>query len=320
MRSLLDQWLQRPRREPTVDLSKTVQVCGNQACQPVPVPLRPTAEFLWQINPFQLTGAGGGIIEGSGIDYILPYWMGRYYEVIADNTAIRSAAASSSAVAPNSLASVYGRNLAAGEAQASFQPLPTALGGVTLAVTDATGATRNAPLVYVSPSQINFVVPEGTTPGVATFAVTNASATQTFTTTVQSVAPTLFSVNGTGTGVAAATAIAVQAAHPELQSAVAVFQCANSRCSSAPISLGVDTAVYVSLYGTGIRNRSSLASVAVIINGISVPVLYAGPAPNYPGLDQVNFGLPLSLQGAGESSVTLSVDGQTSNTVTINVR
>jgi uncharacterized protein (TIGR03437 family) len=320
MRSLLDQWLQRPTREVGVDLTKTVPVCGNQACQPVPVPLRPTAEFLWQINPFQLTGGGTGVIEGSGIDYILPYWIGRYYGVIADSGAIRSAAASSSAVAPSSLASLYGQNLAAGEAQASIQPLPTVLGGVTLTVTDATGAKRSAPLVYVSPRQINFVVPEGTAAGPATVAVTNGSVTQTFTATVQSVAPTLFSMNGTGTGVAAATAIAVQAAHPELQSPVPVFQCAASSCTSVPINLGVDTAVYVSLYGTGVRNRSSLANVAVIINGISVPALYAGPAPNYPGLDQVNFELPLSLRGAGESNLILSADGQTSNAVIINVQ
>ena len=320
MRGLLDQWLQRPRREVAVDLSKTVQVCGNQACQPVPVPLRPTAEFLWQISAFQLAGGGAGIIEGAGIDYILPYWMGRYYGVIAGSSAVRSAAAPSSAVAPGSVASVYGENLAAGEAQASSQPLPMVLGGVTLAVTDAAGTQRNAPLVYVSPSQINFVVPEATVAGSTTFAVTSASATQTFTTTVQSVVPTLFSMNGTGTGVAAATAIVVQAAHPELQSPVPVFQCTDSRCISVPISLGVDTPVYASFYGTGIRNRSSLAGVAATINGISVPVLYAGPAPNYPGLDQVNVGLVLSLRGAGESNVVLAVDGQASNIVTINVQ
>ena len=118
MRSLLDQWLQRPKRETYVDLSQTVAVCGSEACQPIPVPLRPTVEFLWQIDPFQLAGGGDGTVEGSGIDYILPYWMGRYYGVIAGG-AVESAAAPSSAVAPNSLASLYGANLAPGVAQAS---------------------------------------------------------------------------------------------------------------------------------------------------------------------------------------------------------
>jgi uncharacterized protein (TIGR03437 family) len=191
-----------------------------------------------------------------------------------------------------------------------------ALGGVTLSVTDAAGATRAAPLLYVSPVQINFVVPDGTEPGLATLLV----AGQTFTAAIQSVAPTLFSMNGAGSGVAAATAIVVQAANPLLQSPVPVFQCAGSSCASVPIVLGVDTPVYVSFFGTGIRNRSSLANVAVTINGIGVPVLYAGPAPGFTGLDQVNVGLVLTLRGSGESKVILTVDGQTANTVTINVQ
>ena len=33
---------------------------------------------------FQLDGGGSGLIEGAGIDYILPYWMARYYNVVSD--------------------------------------------------------------------------------------------------------------------------------------------------------------------------------------------------------------------------------------------
>ncbi len=119
---------------------------------------------------------------------------------------------------------------------------------------------------------------------------------------------------------AAATALRVQAANPQIQSPVPVFQCGASGCVSTPIDLGVDTPVYLALYGTGIRNRSSLANVKVTINGISVPVLYAGPQPTYTGLDQVNVVLTLNLRGSGESNVVLTVDGQTSNTVTVNIR
>jgi len=296
-----------------------VKVCGSEACQPVPVPLRPPTDFLWQRDPFGLTGGGLGTIEGAGIDYILPYWMARYYGVISTG-AVESAAAASSAVAPDSLASLYGSNLAAGIAQAASQPLPTTLGGVTLTVTDSAGTSRPAPLVYVSPGQINFEVPDGTVAGTATFAVTNGSATQTVSATVQSVAPTLFSMNGAGSGVAAATAVAVQAANPQLQSPVQVFQCTSSGCAAVPINLGVDTPIYVTFYGTGIRNRSSLANVTVTINGTSVPVTFAGPSPNYTGLDQVNAQLVLSLRGSGQSNVVLTVDGQTSNTVTIDIQ
>ena len=85
-------------------------------------------------------------------------------------------------------------------------PLPTFLGGVTLAVTDSAGVQRNAPLLYVSPSQINFLMPDNVASGMATFAVGGGTVAQSFTATVQPVAPTLFSMSGTGSGVAAALA------------------------------------------------------------------------------------------------------------------
>ena len=137
---------------------------------------------------------------------------------------------------------------------------------------------------------------------------------------MQPVAPALFSMSGTGSGVAAALAVAVQAGNPQLQTPVPVFQCGDQGCRAVPIVLGVDQPVYVSFYGTGIRNRSALPNVTVTINGMSLPALYAGPAPNFVGLDQVNVGLPLTLRGSGETNVSLTVDGQTSNTVTIHVQ
>ena len=80
---LLRSWLARPRRDFRVDVRGEVQACGdNRACQPVPVEKRVTTDFLWQRSPFQMYGSGDGFIEGAGIDYVLPYWMGRYYGVI----------------------------------------------------------------------------------------------------------------------------------------------------------------------------------------------------------------------------------------------
>jgi uncharacterized protein (TIGR03437 family) len=267
-----------------------------------------------------LTGGGSGLVESAGIDYILPYWLGRAYGVLSAIT-VQSAAAAGVSVAPDSIASLYGSALAPGTAQAASQPLPTSLGGVTLSVTDASGQVQTAPLIYVSPGQINFVVPSGTGPGAATFSVrANGSAAQIATGTVRNVAPSLFSADGSGTGVAAASAIQVQVANPQLQGPVPVFQCGSSGCSSVPVRLGVDTPIYLSLYGTGIRNRSSLSNVQVTIGGIGVPVYYAGPQPDFAGLDQVNVLLPLQLRGAGEVNIVLTGDGQTSNVVTVNVQ
>ena len=318
--ALLDQWLQRPRRDFYVDVSPEVAVCGSEACQPVPVPMRTPATFLWEVDPFQLKGGGAGVIENAGVDYILPYWMARYFGVIDGGHAIQSAAAPTSAIAPGSLASLYSQNLAATTAQAGSLPLPVSLGGVTLTVTDSTGMQQTAPLLYVSPGQINFMLPANVAPGTASFAVGGGPSTQSLSAAVQPVAPALFSMSGTGSGVAAALAVAVQAANPQLQSPLPVFRCGANGCVSVPIPLGIDQPVYVSFYGTGIRNRSSLGNVTVTIHGIGLPALYAGPASGYAGLDQVNVGLPLTLRGSGEVNMAITVDGQTSNVVTINVQ
>jgi uncharacterized protein (TIGR03437 family) len=288
-----------------VDVSPQVPVCGSEACQPIPVPMRPPATFLWEVNPFQLKGGGSGIIENAGVDYLLPYWMGRYYGAIPSG--VQSSAAAGTPIAPGSLATFYGQNLVAATAQAMSQPLPLSLGGASLVVTDAAGVNRTAPLLYVSPGQVNFVVPDGVATGTATFAVTAGGATQRLTATVQPVAPTLFTMNGTGGGVAAALG------------PTPVFQCSSTGCSTVPITLG-DQPVYLSFYGTGLRNRGSLANVTATINGTTAAASFAGPAPGFTGLDQVNVALPASLRGAGESIVYLTVDGQNSNVVNINVK
>jgi hypothetical protein len=83
--SLLDAWLLRPRTDVYRDFSGQFASCGgNEACSPLPVEDRVTTDFLWQRDPFALSGGGQGTIETAGIDYILPYWMGRYYGVITE--------------------------------------------------------------------------------------------------------------------------------------------------------------------------------------------------------------------------------------------
>jgi hypothetical protein len=82
--SYLVQWLLRPRRDFYVDLRGQYPSCTSpdQSCDPLPVTARVPTDFLWQRSPFQLDGGGSGLIESAGIDYILPYWMARYYGVV----------------------------------------------------------------------------------------------------------------------------------------------------------------------------------------------------------------------------------------------
>jgi hypothetical protein len=77
-------WLERSRRDYFTDVSSQYQSCGtNEACDIVAVNDRPNTDFLWQRSPQLLFGGGDGTIETAAIDYLLPYWMARYYGVIS---------------------------------------------------------------------------------------------------------------------------------------------------------------------------------------------------------------------------------------------
>jgi len=88
----LNQFLHRPSRDPYVDLRGQFPSCvsSDQSCDPIPIPQRIPTDFLWQRSPFQLVGGGASTIEGAGVDYILPYWMARYYGVIHETNTLGS--------------------------------------------------------------------------------------------------------------------------------------------------------------------------------------------------------------------------------------
>jgi uncharacterized protein (TIGR03437 family) len=304
-RTLLDQWLARAPRDFIVDLSQTVPVCGAVACNPIPVPQRTPADFLWQVSPFQLSGGLTGTVEAAGIDYILPYWMARYYGVITPND-VTSSAARTAAVAPGELASAYNLDLTAG--------------AVTVTVTDANGATLPATLIATTGSQVTFLVPDGIATGTANFAISSGDSVNNLRGMIQAVAPALFAVDMTGRGVAAASAVFVPSSTPDAQSPVPVYQCDVSGCTPVPVDVTADGTVYLTLSATGVRNRTSLDNVIVTVNGKSVPLVDAGAAPDSPGMDQVIFCLPASLAGIGTANVAVTVDGQTSNVVTIDMK
>ena len=88
---------------------------------------------------------------------------------------------------------------------------------------------------------------------------------------------------------------------------------------AVPIDLSTD-AVVLTLYGTGIRHRTDLAAVKVIIGGVAAVVDYADKQGQYVGLDQINVRVPKSLAGRGEVNVEVNVDGKTANPVKILLR
>ena len=63
-----------------------------------------------------------------------------------------------------------------------------------------------------------------------------------------------------------------------------------------------------------------MGETAVQIAGQDVPVLYAGPAQYFPGLDQVSVAVPRSLAGSGKVSVVLTVDGRPAKPASIEIQ
>ena len=219
--------------------------------------------------------------------------------------AIANSAGGSAAVAPNSLAAAYGQALGMAAGQPSGGAPAAAVGGVAGTITDARGATAALPLTFVSPSQVNFLVPDGIAPGTATVRFGPSSGTV----AVAGVSPGLFQVSAAG------TAAAVALRYPNGQATpaeVPVFDCSSGTCNPVPIVLDGSSTVYVSLYGTGIRGA---AAVTCTIGGVSAPVSFFGAQPTYPGLDQVNVPIPASLRGRGTVDVTVTAGGVTSNVV-----
>lgn len=237
------------------------------------------------------------------------------YGQLVPRLAIGSAASGATTIAPGSIASAYGLDLTNQTQSAGSLPLPTTLAGITLQVTDGLGEVNTAGLIFASPAQINFVVPAATAAGTATVRVMSGSSVVSVgQAQVQPTAPGLFAMNQAGV----AAALALRTIAPSgPQTVFPTFECSQGTCSNVPLNLGVDTPLYLELFGTGISGSSN---VTVTINGQAALVLFAGPQAQFPGLDQVNVPLDLSLRGAGVVPVVVMVDGQRSNTVFIDVQ
>ncbi|MEK7833808.1 MAG: hypothetical protein AAB401_22160, partial [Acidobacteriota bacterium] len=102
---------------------------------------------------------------------------------------------------------------------------------------------------------------------------------------------------------------------------VGQFDLATSRFVPEPIDVSIPAEqVFVLMFGTGFRNHSGLANVSASVGGSSAEVLYAGKQGDFVGLDQCNVRLSPSLAGRGDVNLALTVDGKTSNTVTVRIK
>jgi uncharacterized protein (TIGR03437 family) len=218
-----------------------------------------------------------------------------------------SASFATGAMAKGSIVSAFGNNLAASTATNQSIPLPLVLGGDTISIKDSAGATTAAPLFYVSPTQINYEIPDAVATGAATITIQSGATAFTATQQIVAVAPGIYASNGMAAGSWIQVVNGSQQVSPLI----------SSTGSLVPIDVsGGQT--YLVLYGTGIHNHAN--PVVATIGTAQVGAAYAGPQGYYAGEDQINIQLPASLAGAGVVSVSLAVDGQTSDPVKIQIQ
>jgi uncharacterized protein (TIGR03437 family) len=176
-------------------------------------------------------------------------------------------------------------------------------------------------LLFAAPSQVNYIIPPETAPGIAKVTVFNAKGPSIHgTIQVASFFPGLFSANGNGEGVAAAHVVRVRADGSRSLEQVARLDAASARYIPVPIDLGPPSdKIFVSFYGTGIRGFSAASGLTVLMNDQSVRASYAGPQGEFEGLDQVNVPLPRVL-GGRTVNVALFGEGKVSNSVQLVIR
>ena len=204
-------------------------------------------------------------------------------------------------LAPGTLASVFGQNLAAGVTEFASLPLPEELSGVSVLVNGAP-----APLLYISDPQINFQIPLDTAAGKALVEIiTPLGRTGAVEVTISPQAPGIFLADASGQG--------------------AVLAAGTGRLTSErPAAPGEFLEVFATGLGavrrdteTGLQVTTSVPEVT--IGGIPAEVDFSGLAPGFAGLYQINVRVPAGA-AAGQQTLSLTIDGIASNDVWIVIR
>lgn len=204
-------------------------------------------------------------------------------------------------ISAGSLVSLKGNALSSGApVQASAIPLPASLGG-----TSVTFNSIPAPLLYVSPEQINAQVPWNLPGATAAVVVTvNGTALPAFTVSLAQFSPAVFALqSGAGPGVAinrdgtvAAGPITGLATRPAKYGEV-IFILATG-LGAVDLSIADGAASNDALRYTATKPR-------VLIGGASAQVLFYGLSPQFVGVNQLNVVVP---DGIDTGVVPLQID------------
>ena len=199
-------------------------------------------------------------------------------------------------VAPGSYVSIYGANLASSATVATL-PYPNQIGDVQVLVNGVAQA-----LVYVSPTQINFVY-SNSTPGLTQLTVKNSAGQNTVNVRVAAAVPGIFTLDNAGT-------------------AAAIDDTTGAVGSAAVFHAGDIMSLYATGLGaTNLMNGLAYAQVisTVTVGGFNCPISYAGRNGSFPALDQINCTIPPGVSGAAVP-VVINSNGRASNTAFITVK
>jgi uncharacterized protein (TIGR03437 family) len=222
-------------------------------------------------------------------------------------------------LAPGSILSLFGQNLSVVQGQASSLPLPRTINGVRVLVNG-----QEAPLFYVSTTQINAQLPVELTPGTSAQVVVDNNGVSSTPETIQitTVSPGTFTL-GPPFGQQGAVLIA---------NTNLLAMPATAGVPSRPTQPGETVSVFCTGLGAtdpAVASGSAAPSsppavvkspVAVSIGGLPAMVSFAGLAPGYAGLHQVNAQVPAGIAPSDAVPLVITQGGARSNTAAIAVR
>ncbi len=232
--------------------------------------------------------------------------------------AVNAASYIGDVLAPDVITAMFGAFQAqtGGTSVATTTPLPKTLDGIRVSVNGT-----EAGLFFVSSSQINFAIPSNVPDGLAVVTVTNANGTtRTGSQLINRAKPGIFTLSASGAGTAAGLTTLDGVNFLSLLNPDGTERAVDPGTAARPN--------YLVLFTTGLRNTPAdnptdqngvAEAITATIQGITATITFAGRHPDFEGLDQVNVIIPPQLAGAGQVSLSLRANGQTSNAVTFRI-
>ena len=231
---------------------------------------------------------------------------------------VSAATMQSSAIAAGSIVAIFGSGLATqtlsatdtNPSQSGLQ-LPKQLGGITIDFVDTrTFTNAGADLYFVSPTQINAVVPL-LLGNVRVDVRVNGSVVASTNLTTQLLVPEFYVVPVGRARFALAEALRIVNNTESYTEPLFAWASMLNQFMPLPAKRAADNErLFLTLYVSGIRSRSTLPSVSLTACGFVLSVAYAGPMGVYPGIDQLNVETSRALAGKGACELKLCVESQ----------